>query len=205
MTTLTFGWCFNQIIAPNTLPKNLTTLIFGRRFNQEIDPNTLPKNLTTLIFGHDFNQKIIPNTLPKNLTFLTFGDNFNQKIESETLPDNLIAITFGPKFSQKIDYLPSNIQDITFDWVYFVISKDQLNMVNKLPNYYNVKLFIMNDFSDIGELKWPFHVVDHCDNNWPSDIYDEIDDYVDPKYGDIVVLFNRKTYQSHSHNKSALK
>ena len=217
LTNLTFGWDFNQIIELNSLPENLTTLIFGYEFNQLIEPNSLPENLTTIIFGWEFNQKIEPNILPENLTTLIFGNDFNQKIEPNTLPENLKTLTFGFCFNHKIESILNNVKYINFD-CRTCINHLKLNItkINNIPKYFNVKIYVNNNFYD-GRPKWPIHVVDYneCGPKWPihvvdyneskwlSDVYEIIDKYIDPTYGDITVLINKEVYEPYSHVKSA--
>ena len=164
----------------------------------------------TLIFFDDFNKKIEPNSLPENITTLTFGHNFNQKIEPYTLPKNLSNLTFGESFNQKIDLeiLPYNLKYINFNWTYFKINKFisyYFDMVNNIPKYYDVKLFLKHNIFDIDGPIWPIHVCYYKEKEWSSEIYDVIDKYVDPFYGNITVLINKETYEPYSLSKSALK
>ena len=110
-------------IEPNTLPENLTTLIFGYEFNQKIKPNSLPHNILTLVFGYKFNQIIDTEMLPDNLVNLTFRDTFNQQLDVKILPLNLTNITFEwmDKYIQKykthinmINNIPSYYNVILF-------------------------------------------------------------------------------------------
>ena len=78
-------------------------------------------------------------------------------------------------------------------------------MVNNIPNYYHVEIFSENDIFDNDSLKWPIHVFNYRENKWSSDIYEIQYTYKHPKYGPITVLINKKTYQSYSSAKSALK
>ena len=178
-------------IEPNTLPENLTTLTFGENFNQGIDPNTLPENLTTLTFGYDFNQGIDPNILPKNLTTLTFGWDFSKNINSEILPPNL--------------------KNINFDWkcIEYGFSSNHFHhtseMINNIPTYYCVKIFLSQNIYGIDEPKWPIHVIDYKENEWSPEIYEIQDKYTHPLYGSITILINKNTYQPYSSAKSALK
>ena len=209
-TIIHFHDNFDQKIEPNTLPEKLTSLIFGYEFNQKIEPNTLPEKLTSLIFGSCFNQKIGPNTLPENLITVTFGHDFNQEIDPNTLPEKLITLTFGGHFNQKIysKMLPSNLKNINFNWIYLGIFDPighHIEMVNNIPNYYYVNIFLWkNIFGDDGP-KWPIHVVKYIENEWSSDIYDIQDTYTHPIYGPITVLINKETYQPYSFAKSAHK
>ena len=61
-----------------------------------------------------------------------------------------------------------------------------------------------NIFDSYGS-KWQIHVVDYCKSRWSSNIYEIINEGIDPFYGDITVLINKETYQPYSHAKSALK
>ena len=212
-TSITFDDEFNEIIKPNTLPENLTTLTFGYFFDQKIKSNTLPKKLITLSFGYDFNQKIKPNTLPETLTTLIFGYFFNQKIEPNSLPDSLTTLVFGTYFNQKIEpnMLPINLKYIEFNWSFFFnnfcISR-YIEMVNNISGYYDVKIFLSSISLNIlnnNDLKWPIHVRYYEKTHWSSEIYDVIDNYKHPSYGDITVLINKETYQPYSFAKSAIK
>ena len=58
---------------------------------------------------------------------------------------------------------------------------------------------------DIDGPKWPIHVFCYKEKNWSSEIYDVIDEYIHPYYGEITVLINKETYESYSYAKSALK
>ena len=206
-TSIIFHDSFNQIIEPNTLPENLLTLIFGFDFNQKIKPNTLPENLTTLIFGYNFNQIIEPNILPENLTTLTFGKCFNRKIKLDSLPENLTTITFGCIFNQNIENILSDIKYINFNQLTrnIVYSKKDIEVINNIPRNFNVKIYVNHNIFDKCGPKWPIHVVKYNETNWTSDIYEIINKYIDPIYGDITVLINKKSYEPYSHAKSALK
>ena len=158
------------------------TIIFHDKFNQKIEPNSLFENLTTLTFGFCFNQKIEPNSLPENLTTLTFGWNFNQKIEINTLPENLTIIKFGRSFNHKIATLSENVTNITFNWQYIRrIDQNYVNMINNIPRYYNVILYVDQYFvyKMIGSI-WPIHVIKCKEECLPSKIYNVIDNYDDP-------------------------
>ena len=180
---------FNQKIESDTLPKMLTSLTFGENFNQKIKPNSLPENLTTLIFGLSFNQKIKPNSLPVRLSNLTFGWNFNQKIDSEMLS--------------------SNIKNINFNWLrlnnFITIEQHDIDMINNIPNYYYVNIFLQKNIFNIDGPKWPIHVIDYRENKWSPEIYKIQDKYEHPNHGPITILINKETYQSYSSAKSALK
>ena len=220
LTTLTFGYCFNQGIEPNILPEKLTTLTFGYNFNQEIDPNTLPENLTTLIFGCCFDQIIKQNVLPNNLTTLTFGYYFNQLIEPNTLSNNLTTLTFGC-FDQKIEpiMLPFSLKNIKFNWTYLdknikfnwmnlytnIPIEQYVKMVNNIPNYYHVEIFLKNNIIDNNGPKWPIHIVDYIENKWSPKIYEIQDKYMHPIYGSVIILINKETYQPYSSAKTAIK
>ena len=209
-TSICFYNFFNDLIEPNVLPENLTTLTFGLKFNQKIEPNILPKNLITLRFGYKFNQKMEPNTLPENLTTLIFGDDFNQKIEPNILPENLITLIFGKFFNQKIDseMLPSNLKNIKFNWIYLDENdpiKHHIEIVNNIPSYYHVEIFLKENIFDTNGPIWPVHVINYRKHKWSPDKYDIQDKYTHPHHGSVVILINKETYQPYSSAKSALK
>ena len=83
--------------------------------------------------------------------------------------------------------------------------KHYINIVNNVPNYYHVKLLLKKNIFNINGLKWPIHVVDYKENEWSPDIFEIQDEYMHPIYGPITLLINKKTYQSYSFVKSALK
>ena len=78
-------------------------------------------------------------------------------------------------------------------------------MVNNIPNYYHVKIFLRENIFDIGGPKWPIYVVKYIENNWPLEIYEIQDKYNHSIYGPITILINKETYQPYSSAKSALK
>ena len=208
-TFIIFDDEFNEIIKPNILPEILTTLTFGEDFNQKIELNSLSDSLTTLNFGYCFNQKIEPNILPESLTTIIFSYCFNQKIKPNSLPESLTNLTIGCHFNQKIDLkiLPSNLKYIEFNWM----RKNKINissyieMVNNIPGYYDVKIFLSENIFGDNCLKWPIHVHKYEKNQWSLKIYVVIDNYTHPFRGDIIVLINKKSYQPYSSAKSALK
>ena len=205
------GYEFNQKIEPNNLPISLTNLIFSHNFNQKIKPNILPELLTNLTFGNKFDKKIEPNTLSDSITTLTFGYFFNQKIEPNSLPEKLTTLTFGYFFNQKIEpnSLPSNLKYIEFNWIWL---RDKINissyieMVNNIPSYYNVKIFVVKNILGDNDLKWPIYVCNYSKNRWPVELYEMVNNYTHPIYGNIItIIINKKTYQPYSSTKSALK
>ena len=66
-----------------------------------------------------------------------------------------------------------------------------------------MKVYVDDNIFDNEGPKWPIHVVNYKKTNWSSDIYEIIDNYNDPIYGDIIVLINKETYEPYSHAKSA--
>ena len=78
-------------------------------------------------------------------------------------------------------------------------------MVNNIPSYYYVKIFLRNNIFDNTGPKWPIHVVHYIENKWSSEIYEIQDKYTHPIRGSIVVLINKKIYQPYSSAKSVLK
>ena len=78
-------------------------------------------------------------------------------------------------------------------------------MVNSIPSYYDVKIFLLDNILDEDGPKWPLHVCHYKKTQWPLEIYEMIDNYKHPIYGDITVLVNKETYQPYSFAKSTLK
>lgn len=121
LTTLTFGYGFNQDISKVVWSNSLKTITFGWIFNQEIGGNVVwPNSLTTLTFGDKFNNgnKDISNAnWPNNLTTLDFGDSFNQDISNVNWPDSLTTLIWrrAPYSVLKIPSLQRITIRSTFD------------------------------------------------------------------------------------------
>ena len=129
------------------------------------------------------------------------------------ISDDCISITFNSEFNQKIDLkiLPSKLKHIEFDWIYLLCDKidilSYVEMVNDIPNYYDVKLLATDNFFGNTSPKWPIHVLWTCYNKsqWSFKLYEVIDNYMHPIYGKMIVLINKESYQPYSSVKSALK
>ena len=104
--------------------------------------------------------------------------------------------------------LPANLKNINFNWLYldeYEPIEDYIEIVNNIPSYYHIEIFLKyNIFCNDG-LKWPIRVVDYKEHQWSLKIYEIQDKYMHPIYGSITVLINKKTYQPYSFAKSALK
>ena len=70
-------------------------------------------------------------------------------------------------------------------------------MINNIHRHHKVTIYVLhNTFKNIGP-KWPIHVIQygiHPSSVWPSEIYEEIEEYEHPLYGRIMVLINKNTY-----------
>lgn len=139
VTHLIFGYYFNQIIKPNTLPLSLISIKFCDTYHHKIELNVfpsslkhlefgfanscnlnislLPRNLTHLILGSHFHNEIKPNELPQTLTHLAFDHHYYHIIEPNVLPLSLTDLTFGNDYNCKINTrnLGKNIKKITYD------------------------------------------------------------------------------------------
>ncbi|KAM9969916.1 hypothetical protein ACTFIR_001754 [Dictyostelium discoideum] len=85
ITSITFGYHFNETILPNILPKSLTFLEFGTNYNQPFLKDSIPSGceLKELIFGDCFNRLVDHTTIPiKSLQVLRFGSNFKVPLQS---------------------------------------------------------------------------------------------------------------------------
>ncbi|ADO67156.1 hypothetical protein crov123 [Cafeteria roenbergensis virus] len=71
----------NNLLTNVEWPKSLTSLTFGWNFNQPIDKVAWSNSLLTLIFGNHFNKSIENVIWPESLTSLTFGYNFDQPMK----------------------------------------------------------------------------------------------------------------------------
>ena len=66
-------------------------------------------------------------------------------------------------------------------------------MVNNIPSYYHVKIFIVSADKNIINIKgpkWPIHVINYIENKWISKIYEIQDKYMHPIHG-FVTVFNQ--------------
>ena len=78
-------------------------------------------------------------------------------------------------------------------------------MINNIPSYYDVKIFLEDNILGKYGPKWPIHVFHYDETKWSPDIYEIQDKYKHPIYSPMTILINKKTYEPYSHNKSALK
>ena len=78
-------------------------------------------------------------------------------------------------------------------------------MVNNIPDYYDVKIFLTHNFFDDDGPKWPIHVCVYKETQWSLKKYEVIDKYTHLIHDNITVLINKETYQPYSSAKSALK
>ena len=78
-------------------------------------------------------------------------------------------------------------------------------MVNNIPNYYDLEIFLKYNILSNDGPKWPIHVVNYKERKWSPEIYEIQDKYTHPIHGSIAILINKKTYQPYSFAKSALK
>ena len=102
--------------------------------------------------------------------------------------------------------LPSKLKFIFFNWRYIKsIPIENIKMINNIPNYYHINIFLSDNLFGIDGPKWPIHVVDYRENKWSPEIYEIQDKYHHPFYGFITILINKETYQPYSSAKSALK
>ena len=147
--------------------------------------------------------------MPKNLKTLAFGDHYNHKIDSNILPDNIKTLYFGEHYNQiiNVEILPSNLKYIKFNWLGWNSDKyiNYFNMINNIPSYYNVVIFVRKDIFENNGIKWPIHVIRYKKKIWSSEKYKIIDKYTHPLYRDITVLINKETHEPYIRAKSALK
>ena len=71
------------------------------------------------------------------------------------------------------------------------MNKNQIEIINSIPSYYNVKLFLYGNIDNIDDPKWSIHVLNFTKEEWSSEIYNVIDEYKHPKYGNITVLIKK--------------
>ncbi|GAM26114.1 hypothetical protein SAMD00019534_092890 [Acytostelium subglobosum LB1] len=88
---------FNKEFNVGSLPNTLTTLKFGYLYNQPFKSNVLPDSLLYLIFGEDslFNKPIFPDILPQSLVTLSLGSGYLHEINARKLPRSLRSLSLG--------------------------------------------------------------------------------------------------------------
>lgn len=99
LTSLTFGYHFNNPIAIGVLPDSLISLTFGSLFDQPLDINVLPKSIQHLVFGDLFNNVFVS---PESIVSLEFGFRFNLPITDSMLSVSLRSLKFGYQFNQVV-------------------------------------------------------------------------------------------------------
>ena len=80
-----------------------------------------------------------------------------------------------------------------------------VEIMNNIPSYYDIKIFLTTNILGNNGLKWPIHVPFYDKKQWSLELYEVINNYIHPIYDNITVLINKKTYQPYSPAKSALK
>ncbi|KAN0025712.1 hypothetical protein ACTFIU_010306 [Dictyostelium citrinum] len=128
---------------------NLTTLEFGYKFNNEIGVNILPNSLKKLKFGNYYTQPLNENVLPHGLKTIIFGDWFNQTLKN--LPNSIEEIKFNSKSYYKTEInsieLPQSLKKLSLPRNF------NMSLINGiLPNKLEkLKISSLNvDTSDIG-------------------------------------------------------
>ena len=187
------------------LPSNLKIINLPRVFDMEIDPNSLPNNLQGFNYPPSNRMCVNDQTFKCNA-------KYGQKIELNTLADEITTITFCYHFNQIIDEekLPPNLKYINFNWIdicKYNFNSDYIEMVNSIPGYYeyDVKIFVSKNIFGINGPKCSIHVVDYNEEDWSSEIYEVVDNYLDQCHGNITIINNIETYEPYSRAKSARK
>ncbi|KAN0055686.1 hypothetical protein ACTA71_011569 [Dictyostelium dimigraforme] len=139
LTTLVFGFYFNQLINENILPNSLRILKFGFEYNQRINENVLPKSLERISFQNKFNQslKYLPGSI-KEIKFL-YGSNFKQRINSSELPSSLTKLTLPGRYNLALinGVLPNKLLKLKISNLKSEITYDQyLNQANIILKVY---------------------------------------------------------------------
>ncbi|KAN0033493.1 hypothetical protein ACTA71_007180 [Dictyostelium dimigraforme] len=167
ITSITFGFSFDQKIPMHFLPDNLQTLIFIGQYNQILEEDVLPSTITSIQFGYSFNQSLNGNWLPRNIKALKFGEEFSQPVEdiNNFLPKSLTSLILPFKYnSSPVDFKmdgsllevasttttttttssSSNNQNLE----YLFKSKNNILTTDSIPNYIT-KLQFDNFFDQI--------------------------------------------------------
>ena len=85
------------------------------------------------------------------------------------------------------------------------LNEHHIEMINNIPSYYHVNIFLNINIFGIGGTKWPIHVIEYKEHDWPPAIYEIQNKYIHPIHNCITLLVNRETYQPYSFSKSAIK
>ncbi|KAN0039200.1 hypothetical protein ACTA71_001394 [Dictyostelium dimigraforme] len=137
VTSLSFGYGFNQSLAGNWLPPNIKSLKFSNDgFNQPIEEieRYLPKSLTCLDLPKGYNGHGLKIFNQDYFDYLEFKKNlangkiesqsinytFNQPIEKKVLPNSLTTLSFGDEFNQPIEkeVLPNSLTTLSFGFYF---------------------------------------------------------------------------------------
>lgn len=108
---LELGPAFDSILRPRSLP-GVTTLVFGFFYDEPLLPAAIPATVTTLRFGPCFNQSLDQDTLPCGLTTLVLGTFFNRFLDLSRLT-RLRRLVLGTLFDYSLeDRLPSSLEEL---------------------------------------------------------------------------------------------
>ncbi|EAL65785.1 hypothetical protein DDB_G0283289 [Dictyostelium discoideum AX4] len=157
VTTLSFGFNYDQPIKPGVLPNTITNLKLGGRFNHRLLPGSIPDSVVNLQFGYYYNKSIEPGVLPNSLKSINLGNCFDQYLFVGSIPMGTEKLIISPCFNQPIDrvgifpssltYLSFNVKDYHHP-VYISVDynnqyDDENNQINE-----NLKSIIKNNNID---------------------------------------------------------
>ncbi|KAN0040539.1 hypothetical protein ACTA71_008876 [Dictyostelium dimigraforme] len=114
VTSLSFGFNYDQPIKPGVLPNTITSLKLGGRFNHKLLPGSIPDSVTNLQFGYYYNKPIEPGVLPNSLKTINLGHCFDQYLYIGSIPMGTEKLIMSPCFNQPIDRVGIFPQSLTF-------------------------------------------------------------------------------------------
>ncbi|KAN0040876.1 hypothetical protein ACTFIV_003412 [Dictyostelium citrinum] len=118
VTSLSFGFNYDQPIKPGVLPNTITSLKLGGRFNHRLQPGSIPDSVTNLQFGYYYNKPIEPGVLPNSLKTINLGHCFDQYLYVGSIPMGTQKLIMSPCFNQPIDRVgifPSSLTYLSFN------------------------------------------------------------------------------------------
>eukprot|EP01133_Synstelium_polycarpum_P006089 gene6089-7052_t len=118
VTTLEFGYYFNEPLEVGSLPATLETLTFGELFRKDIVRGLLPAGLKTLVLGGSFNSELLPGVLPSGITTLTFGSLYSHRLRPGLLPSSLKTLKLPSCYDLQLDLdvLPEGLETLVFGY-----------------------------------------------------------------------------------------
>ncbi|KAK5581558.1 hypothetical protein RB653_001594 [Dictyostelium firmibasis] len=188
VTSLSFGFNYNQPIKPGVLPNTITSLNLGGRFNHKLSNGSIPNSVTNLQFGYYYNKPIEPGVLPSSIKSINLGHCFDQYLFLGTIPMGTEKLIVSPCFNQPIDrvgifpssltYLSFNVKDYFYPVYLSVDYNNQYDIETSQDINENVQIdnnIGNNNFNENDEQQ--YQDGENYDNNKNYEYYDTQDQY----------------------------